>query len=123
MISKAELFLCPTEKKEALPKLKIPYLLAKEGMHCDYLVLWLDCDKEGENICFEVIQAVQQGMHRRLHINVRVTFFYIRIIFLDIKKLDFHCNEVYISEGYLAGTIFCYYGQRYQIRISKSNKT
>ncbi|KAL6259332.1 hypothetical protein P5V15_009247 [Pogonomyrmex californicus] len=68
-VDPAELFSCLTEKKEAVPKLKIPYFLAKEGIHCDYLVLWLDCDKEGENICFEVINAVQQGMHRKLHIN------------------------------------------------------
>lgn len=58
----SELFGAPTEKKEATLKLKMPAFLASESKGCDYLVLWLDCDKEGENICFEVMDAVSNSI-------------------------------------------------------------
>ncbi|XP_046394750.1 DNA topoisomerase 3-beta-1 [Ischnura elegans] len=66
-VDPVELFSCPTEKKEATPKLKMPAFLAQEAKGCDYLILWLDCDKEGENICFEVMNAVQGSMRRDVY--------------------------------------------------------
>ncbi|PAV87722.1 hypothetical protein WR25_03759 [Diploscapter pachys] len=64
-----ELYSSPTVKIEANPKLKMVDYLASEAKAADYLVLWLDCDKEGENICFEVVDAVRNSMKRPMNGN------------------------------------------------------
>ena len=53
----AELFSAGTKKDEANPKMRIGAHLKNESRDASDLVLWLDCDREGENICYEVIQC------------------------------------------------------------------
>jgi len=63
-VDPAELFSAPTQNKEASPNLSMVVYLEKKAKRCDITVLWLDCDKEGENICFEVLDAVLPVMNR-----------------------------------------------------------
>ncbi len=53
-------------KKEASPNHRMPSYLEKEGRGADVVVLWLDCDKEGENICFEVIDCIQNAINQNV---------------------------------------------------------
>jgi DNA topoisomerase-3 len=74
-------FSCPIVEKESNEKLKMPAVnfnilkinpqyfalqyLASVAQKCDFLILWLDCDREGENICFEVIGVVRNSMRQK----------------------------------------------------------
>ncbi|KAG2490592.1 hypothetical protein HYH03_010985 [Edaphochlamys debaryana] len=63
-VDPAQLYDAPTVKLESNPKAHVCEHLQRESRGCDVLVLWLDCDREGENICFEVMDNVLPSMRR-----------------------------------------------------------
>ena len=57
-----QLFDAPTIRacdKRARPVAKHLQMVSS---NCDFVVLWLDCDKEGENICFEVLDICKRNI-------------------------------------------------------------
>ncbi|KAL5554891.1 hypothetical protein UlMin_037127 [Ulmus minor] len=63
----AQLFHASVRKFVPEDKLDIKRTLEEEARSCQWLVLWLDCDREGENIAFEVVQ-VCSSVNRHLTI-------------------------------------------------------
>ena len=60
----ASLFAAEIVKSESDPKANVVRHLQQEARGASFLVLWLDCDREGENICFEVIDNTVSSMLR-----------------------------------------------------------
>jgi len=57
-VKNEDLFRAPTVHCED-PQPRVSEHLAQEARDCDRLVLWLDCDREGEYTCFEVISSAR----------------------------------------------------------------
>ena len=59
-VAPISLFDATIEKLEARGRDKMPAHFRNEAKGCAYLILWLDCDREGENICYEVISSCRE---------------------------------------------------------------
>ena len=57
-----QLFDANTVKNFSNPRQKLKEHLQKLAKGADALVLWLDNDREGENICFEILDCVFKTM-------------------------------------------------------------
>ncbi|KAK4357599.1 hypothetical protein RND71_023209 [Anisodus tanguticus] len=58
-----DLYNAPVRKYVPEDKLDIKRTLEAEARSCQWIILWLDCDREGENIAFEVLEVCRQANH------------------------------------------------------------
>ena len=64
-IDHSELYNVPTIKLEATRQAQMPIGIRKLAKGKDIICLWLDCDKEGENICYEVLYNALLVMNKK----------------------------------------------------------
>ncbi len=57
-----KLFDAPTVRKLDRQSRIVAKHLQSVSRGIDFIVLWLDCDKEGENICFEVLDICRHNI-------------------------------------------------------------
>jgi DNA topoisomerase-3 len=59
-----DLFTAPMEKTVRKDMDNLARTLAEEARKCNVLLLWLDCDLEGENIAYEVVKVCKEANPR-----------------------------------------------------------
>ncbi|CAK0738823.1 hypothetical protein CVIRNUC_001098 [Coccomyxa viridis] len=64
--SPVDLYGAPVLKNVPQDKKQVERNLQEQARQCQWLVLWLDCDREGENIAFEVIDVCRRANPRLL---------------------------------------------------------
>ncbi|XP_075514704.1 DNA topoisomerase 3-alpha isoform X2 [Primulina tabacum] len=58
-----DLYHASVRKHVPQDKSDIQKTLEEEARKCQWLILWLDCDREGENIAFEVVEVCTRANH------------------------------------------------------------
>ncbi len=99
------LFDCPVKKSVNPENEDIRKTLIEEAKKCDTLLLWLDCDLEGENICFEVMDVCLQANPRLNVFRARFSALIPRDIFRTLNNPDRPNKRL----RYLASSIILYY--------------
>jgi DNA topoisomerase III len=82
-----DLFELPVVKKVKPDNARLQQQLEAEARRCQWLVLWLDCDAEGENIAFEVIEVCRKANSRLRVLRARFSALIPREIFRCVNNL------------------------------------
>ncbi|XP_074320919.1 DNA topoisomerase 3-alpha [Silene latifolia] len=84
----ADLYQAPVHKFVPEDKLDIKRTLQQEIRNCQWLILWLDCDREGENIAFEVVDVCTEVNHNLNILRARFSALIDRAIHEAVQNLD-----------------------------------